>query len=102
MVVVSVADNGPGINSEDIPNLFNPFFTTRRGKGGTGLGLFVSHGIIKGHGGRFEVTGEPGNGTTFQVLLPMVDQNQSLEALVEDDAAAENQKDAEHNTAREA
>ncbi len=102
MVVVSVADNGPGIRNEDIANLFNPFFTTRRGKGGTGLGLFVSHGIIKGHGGRFEVTGELEKGTTFQVLLPMVDQNQSLEALVEDDAPEGSQEGAEHNTVREA
>jgi signal transduction histidine kinase len=89
MVVVSVADNGPGIRSEDLANLFNPFFTTRREKGGTGLGLFVSHGIIKGHNGRLEVASVVNQGTTFQVVLPMVDRNQSVEVLVEDETAAD-------------
>lgn len=101
MVSVSVADNGPGIRREDLDNLFNPFFTTRRGKGGTGLGLFVSHGIVKGHSGRLEVHSEPNQGAVFHVLLPMVDVNQSLEVLVEDEAALATEPDAgEHALAK--
>ena len=54
-------------------HLFDPFFTTRRDKGGMGLGLFVSHGIIKGHNGQLEAESEGGKGTTFFVKLPALE-----------------------------
>ncbi len=81
--VVSVRDNGPGMDEQTLNNLFNPFFTMRRGKGGTGLGLFVSHGIVKGHNGTIEVETELNKGTTFHVKLPAIEKEQTLAAEVE-------------------
>lgn len=66
---VAISDTGQGIAPENLPQLFNPFFTTKAG--GTGLGLSVSYGIIKEHGGRIEVAGRPGEGATFTVILPL-------------------------------
>ncbi|NLB55503.1 MAG: response regulator [Lentisphaerae bacterium] len=68
-IKITVADNGPGINQEHINELFSPFFTTRRDAGGSGLGLFVSHGIIKGHNGRIDVTSSS-DGARFTIVLP--------------------------------
>jgi len=70
-VRVEVADSGPGIPPEHLPQIFDPFFTTKDPGLGTGLGLSVSHGIIEEHGGRIEVTSDPGEGTTFSVYLPV-------------------------------
>jgi polar amino acid transport system substrate-binding protein len=49
----------------------DPFFTTRREQGGVGLGLSVCHGIVQRHGGRIELSGIPGKGTTVKVELPL-------------------------------
>ena len=68
-VVVTVADNGPGIPREVVPRIFEPFFTTKRVGEGTGLGLSVSYGIIQQHGGRFSVDSRPGH-TVFTIELP--------------------------------
>ncbi len=72
-VRIAVRDNGPGIPSAHLKHVFDPFFTTRREDGGTGLGLSIVHGIINDHGGSIEVKSEPGRGTTFTVVLPLVD-----------------------------
>jgi len=69
-VSVSVHDTGCGIDHKDLPHLFDPFFTTRRSHGGTGLGLFVSRGIVEGHNGAIEAVSAPDKGTTFTVRLP--------------------------------
>ncbi|MCM2357858.1 MAG: cache domain-containing protein [Geobacteraceae bacterium] len=66
---ISVADTGVGIAPEDTGQIFNPFFTTKTG--GTGLGLSVSYGIVKEHGGRISVQSTPGEGTVFRVILPL-------------------------------
>ena len=66
---VTIGDSGPGISAEIIEKLFTPFFTTR--PKGTGLGLAVSYGIVKDHGGEIRVESEPGQGATFIVLLPL-------------------------------
>lgn len=68
-VVVSFADDGVGIPTENLGKIFDPFFTTRR-PGGSGLGLTICLAIIREHGGTIEVQSTPGVGTTFQVLLP--------------------------------
>lgn len=70
-VEVSVSDTGPGIRPKDMKELFSPFFTTRREVGGTGLGLFVCHGIIKGHNGKINVETSSA-GTTFTVVIPVL------------------------------
>ena len=67
--VIRIRDTGPGIPPEVRERIFDPFFTTR--DGGTGLGLSVSYSIIKAHDGEIEVTGEPGEGATFTVRLPI-------------------------------
>ncbi len=70
---LSVADTGPGIPPEDQERIFEPFFTTKPPGKGTGLGLAVSHGIIRDHGGRIEVHTGPGRGTEMTVSLPLID-----------------------------
>ena len=67
-VVVKIRDSGVGIAREDLPHLFEPFFSKRAG--GTGLGLAVSHGIVMAHGGSIEIHSESGQGTTVTVQLP--------------------------------
>ena len=67
-VWIAFTDNGIGISAEDLPHIFEPFFT-RKG-GGTGLGLTISYGIVERHGGRIEVESQIGQGSTFTVFLP--------------------------------
>jgi signal transduction histidine kinase len=72
LVVVEVEDNGCGIRPEHLPHLFEPFFTTKPVGQGTGLGLSVSYGIVRDHGGSIEVESTPGRGSVFRVCLPRV------------------------------
>jgi two-component system, NtrC family, sensor kinase len=68
-VLVRVADTGGGIPADALPNIFKPFFTTR--KEGTGLGLPLAKGIVEAHGGQIEVASSPGRGTQFDIHLPL-------------------------------
>ena len=70
-VWVEFADTGSGIAKENLSRVFDPFFTTKPVGKGTGLGLSLSYGIVQKHNGRIEVTSEPGEGTTFRVILPI-------------------------------
>jgi two-component system NtrC family sensor kinase len=65
--VIRVTDSGKGISPEVLPKIFRPFFTTR--KEGTGLGLALAKGILESHGGRIEVSSEPGKGTQVEIRL---------------------------------
>ena len=68
-MVARVRDHGSGITAENLRTIFEPFFTTK--PGGTGLGLYICHDIVKRHGGALTVQSEPGRGTTFSVELPL-------------------------------
>jgi len=67
---IMISDTGSGIRPEHLQKIFDPFFTTKEHEG-TGLGLSVSYGIVKSHGGNIEVRSREGEGTTFIVLLPL-------------------------------
>ncbi len=71
LVEIKVHDNGVGIPAENIPRVFDPFFSTKEVGLGTGLGLSVAYGIIQQHGGAITVQSEVGKGTTFNILLPL-------------------------------
>ena len=70
--VVTVSDTGCGMTSEVRARVFDPFFTTK-GMGGMGLGLSVSYGVIRRHGGTVKVESQVGRGTTFQIILPLAE-----------------------------
>ena len=68
-----VCDNGPGIPPDDLPSIWEPFWTTKPEGEGTGLGLAIAHGIVESHGGTIEVRSSGGEGTRFAVSLPACD-----------------------------
>jgi signal transduction histidine kinase len=70
MVELTVEDTGPGISEDELPHIFEAFYTTKPGVRGVGLGLFVSEGIIRGHRGRLTVESRTGEGSRFVVQLP--------------------------------
>jgi two-component system, NtrC family, sensor kinase len=70
-VAIEVRDDGAGIAPDVLPQIFEPFVTTKENGGGVGLGLAISHGIVERHGGRIEVESELGKGTIFTVILPI-------------------------------
>jgi len=69
-VRVQITDNGKGIPADELPRIYDPFFTTKGAKKGTGLGLAVTYGIVREHGGNIEAQSEPGAGTTFVLDFP--------------------------------
>jgi signal transduction histidine kinase len=75
-VVLEVQDEGVGIRPEDLSRLTDPFFTTKRDSGGTGLGLSVSAGIVKEHGGSLEFRSAQGTGTTVVLTLPATEEGE--------------------------
>ncbi len=66
----SVSDNGSGIEENHLQKIFDPYFSTKEKETGSGLGLYVTYGIIKAHSGHIEVSSTIGKGTTFDVFLP--------------------------------
>ncbi|RIH65500.1 sensor histidine kinase [Mariniphaga sediminis] len=71
-IKLDIVDNGVGISPEDIPHIFQPFFSAKQKASGIGLGLAIVHGIVQSHQGRVDVESEPGKGTTISVVLPLV------------------------------
>jgi CheY-like chemotaxis protein len=70
---LSVSDTGPGIDPDIIDKIFEPYLTTKGPGEGTGMGLAVTHGIVKSYGGDIAAESEVGRGTTFHVLLPIIE-----------------------------
>jgi len=71
-VKIDISDNGIGIPEDDIPHIFEPFFSTKRETSGIGLGLAIVHGIVKTHNGKIEVESVLGKGTTISITLPLI------------------------------
>ncbi|MBT7064879.1 MAG: hypothetical protein HN919_01125 [Verrucomicrobia bacterium] len=69
---LTIEDNGQGITEAVRQHMFDPFFTTKPRDKGTGMGLSVSHGIIKDHGGELSMESETGKWTRFMMDLPIV------------------------------
>ncbi len=76
MVVLEVRDEGCGLDEETLRRITDPFFTTKRETGGTGLGLSVSDGIVKDHHGRLEFSALPGQGMVVKLLLPIYEEQE--------------------------
>lgn len=81
-VLLSVQDNGSGISEDHISRIFDPYFSTKQKETGSGLGLYVTYGIIKAHNGYIDVTSTKGQGTTFDVYLPAYEPQKSDKALL--------------------
>ncbi len=78
--MLTVSDNGTGIDPAIIERIFEPYFTTKKQGKGTGLGLSLVYGIVKEHGGDIKVYSELGKGTAFHVYLPLIDKPSESEA----------------------
>jgi signal transduction histidine kinase len=77
---VEVTDTGAGITLDDLPHIFEPFYTTKEVGRGTGLGLSVSFSIAQKHGGHIEVKSQVGQGSTFTVFLPVLAEEEIIPA----------------------
>lgn len=73
-VVIEVEDNGEGISEENLKNIFDPYFTTKRQRGGSGLGLPICYNIIREHGGQIEVSSRVNQGSLFRIRVPKGEQ----------------------------
>ncbi len=82
-VSITIADNGPGIDPEVLPRLFEPFTTTRLDSRGTGLGLAVAEGIVREHHGLILARNRPEGGSEFEVMLPVSGPPESVERQAE-------------------
>jgi two-component system NtrC family sensor kinase len=69
---IEIMDNGVGIAEEDVPHIFEPFFSTKENANGIGLGLAIVHGIVQSHKGKTDVKSQRGIETTISITLPLI------------------------------
>jgi two-component system sensor histidine kinase HupT/HoxJ len=74
---VVLSDTGPGIDIQNMNRIFDPFFTTKNRSEGTGLGLFLSYGVVKDHGGRIWAENNGAGGASFFIQLPVLRNKES-------------------------
>ncbi len=79
---VTVSDTGEGMTEDVLEKIFEPFFTTKAEGKGSGLGLSITHGIVKQHGGKIVARSAPGEGTTFDIFLPLTEASEGEETKV--------------------
>jgi two-component system, cell cycle sensor histidine kinase and response regulator CckA len=84
-VLLTLSDTGDGIEKESLPNIFEPFYTTKEVGKGTGLGLSIVYGIVKNHGGQVTCYSEPGEGTVFKIYLPVIENTVKLSVEEEEE-----------------
>ncbi len=84
-VRLTIADTGCGISPEHLGRIFDPYFTTKEVGTGSGMGLAVVHGIVKGHGGGISVKSTPGRRTIFRVFLPASSEKPAVELTAADE-----------------
>ncbi len=70
---MGITDNGSGISPQDLPHIFEPFYSTKHDTSGIGLGLSIVHGIVENHKGRVEVDSTPEKGTTIAITFPLTE-----------------------------
>ena len=84
-MVATIEDRGCGIDPADLPHVFEPFYRAdparARETGGTGLGLAIADQVVRAHGGRIDVSSQPGAGSTFRILLPSTRESPPTPAL---------------------
>ncbi len=74
-ILITIEDDGPGIDTNILDKIFDPFFSTKEPGQGTGLGLSVSYGIVREHNGEIRVQSKPGHGSRFTIVLPIYDKS---------------------------
>ncbi len=84
-IKITINDSGPGIAPDIMDKIFDPYFTTKEFRAGSGMGLAVVHGIVKNHDGAIYVDSNPGQGATFIILLPVIDELPEPEIEVKED-----------------
>lgn len=81
--VIEVADQGHGIPPENLPHVFNPYYTTKEISKGSGLGLYNTRIFVQDHGGEIAISSQPDQGTTIRLFLPVADFTETLQAVDE-------------------
>jgi two-component system, NtrC family, sensor kinase len=71
-IQIDITDNGVGISEEDLPHVFEPFYSTKNKTSGTGLGLAIVHGIVQSHKGKISIKSVCGKGTTISITIPLI------------------------------
>lgn len=82
-VCLTVRDTGEGISEENLNRIFDPYFSTKEKETGSGLGLYVTYGIVRAHNGYIDVKSKPGKGTEFNVYIPAYDESLDTPAQTE-------------------